>query len=219
MRPAPDAPDASRPTPGPTCTAPRDTSAAMCPCVTGLLHMCDSIAGASTHGTPPSLPLIGVASSVAVSRLSASPRASFASVFALSGATTTKSAALAIFTCGMGSPPCPPPCPPPCGVHISTRAARPLRAAKVSGPTNRAAASVRTTSTSAPACTNLLHRSAALYAAMPPVTPRITFLPAKSASVIPKLPSFDEGHQAAAPALYDNAGQTGRGRQLRPSLI
>ena len=82
----------------------------------------------------------------------------------------TRSAAAAMRTCGIGSP--------PGEVHMSTRAGRLLSAANVSGATNRAAASVRITSTSAPACTSLLHRSAALYAAIPPVTPSKTRLPA-----------------------------------------
>ena len=46
----------------------------------------------------------------------------------------------------------------------------------ITGPTNFVADSVRITSTSAPACVNLLARSAILYAAIPPQTPSTVFL-------------------------------------------
>ena len=65
--------------------------------------------------------------------------------------------------------------------HVHARR-RPLSAAKVSGAMNCVAASVMITSTCAPACTSLLHRSAALYAAMPPVTPNSTCLPVNKRS-------------------------------------
>src|SRR5581483_1103038 len=55
---------------------------------------------------------------------------------------------------------------------------RPDSAAKVSGPTNRAAAPVITTWTSAPAPLSRRVRKQALYAATPPVTPSSTRRPA-----------------------------------------
>src|SRR5205085_6525423 len=59
----------------------------------------------------------------------------------------------------------------------SVRASLPDSAANVASPTNFVAPRVITICTSAPAWRSLLVRMAALYAAMPPVTPRRTRLP------------------------------------------
>ena len=75
-------------------------------------------------------------------------------VFALSGATMTRSAAAAMRTWGIGSP--------PGEAHISTRAGRLLSAAKVSGATNSQAWRVMTTWTTAPALTSRRSSSTAL---------------------------------------------------------
>ena len=74
-------------------TAPRARSSATAACVAGCSHMRTFIAGATTS-RPAS------ASADSVSTLSASPCASFASVFAEHGATTITRAARAASRCG-----------------------------------------------------------------------------------------------------------------------
>src|SRR3981189_1611820 len=59
------------------------------------------------------------------------------------------------------------------------RAGSGASAEKVTAPTKRWASSVSTGTTCAPASTRRRHSSAALYAAMPPVTPRTTRRPRK----------------------------------------
>ena len=73
---------------------------------------------------------------------------------AVAGAITTSSAASARATCSSAVS--------AVGVHRSPYTGRPVRAWKVKGVTKRAAASVSTTSTRAPAWVSLLARSAAL---------------------------------------------------------
>ena len=84
-RPTPHSPfDASRPVPGSTIRAPLERSSSRFAWVAGCSYMWVFIAGASTSGAV-------LASAAEVSRLSASPWASFATVFAEAGATTSTS--------------------------------------------------------------------------------------------------------------------------------
>ena len=107
-----------------------------------------------------------VASTVSDSMSSASPCAMRARVVAVAGATTIRSARRARATCSTPSY--------VAGSNMSVYTGRPVSDRNVNGVRNCRAACVRTTSTRAPACTSLLVRSAALYAAMLPVTPRTT---------------------------------------------
>src|SRR5882672_6382783 len=66
------------------------------------------------------------------------------------------------------------------GSHMSVYTGLPERACRVVGVMKRQAASVMTTRTSAPALTNRRVSSAALYAAIPPVSPSRIFLPETS---------------------------------------
>ncbi len=81
-RPIPHSPwEPSRPSVGATRRTPRSWSVATLACVAGCSHMWTFIAGATSTGQV-------AASAAEVRRLSASPWASFARVFALAGATT-----------------------------------------------------------------------------------------------------------------------------------
>ncbi len=93
IRPAPTSPSASSPKPGPTTVAPRSTSSARLACVAACSHIAVFIAGARTSGPR-------WASAVSVRRSSASPCARRAIVWAVSGATTSRSASA---RCGYGS--------------------------------------------------------------------------------------------------------------------
>ncbi len=81
MRPAPSSPSASSPSAGPTSSTPRDRSVSTLACVAGWFHMRTFIAGATSSGP-------SCASAASTTTLSAIPCASFARVFAVSGAIT-----------------------------------------------------------------------------------------------------------------------------------
>ncbi len=135
----------------------------------GFSHMLVFMAGASRMGAL-------VASTTADSMSSAMPAANRAMASAVAGAMTTRSAWLAI---SMWSMP-----PPGMGANMSRATSCPDSARIVSGVMNWHAASVMTTRTCAPALTSNRHSSAALYAAIPPVTPSTTFLPARSGVMV-----------------------------------
>ena len=168
-RPHPVSPEASLPLPGPTMTAPRSLSVCAFCRTAGCSHMLASIAGATSRGAP-------VASAVTLMGSSARPRASFASMWAVAGATASRSAACASATCSMasGEP----------GSNRSVSTGRWVTLRKVRGVTNRVAEYVMSTSTAAPPCVSLLARSAALYAAMLPLTPRRMRLPWKGPLIV-----------------------------------
>ena len=160
-RPQPTRPEASRPSPGPTMTAPRSMSVFTFCRTAGCSHMFASIAGAMSSGAP-------VASAITLMGSSARPSASFASMWAVAGATTRMCAACASATCSIASG--------ESGSNRSVSTGRWVMLRKVSGVTNRVAEYVMSTSTFAPPWVSLLARSAALYAAMLPLTPRSTRL-------------------------------------------
>jgi hypothetical protein len=85
IRPIPSPPSPSSPSSGPISSTPRERSTSTFACVAGWFHIRVFIAGARRTG--PSW-----ASAASVTRVSAIPTASFASVLAVSGATTSKSA-------------------------------------------------------------------------------------------------------------------------------
>ena len=85
IRPIPSSPSASSPVSGPISSTPRARSVSTFPRVAGCSHIRTFIAGATRNGPRN-------ASASWVSTLSASPFASFASVFAESGAITSRSA-------------------------------------------------------------------------------------------------------------------------------
>ena len=84
-RPTPHSPSAISPSSGPTSSTPRARSASTFARVAGCAHMRGFMAGATSTGPR-------CASAASVSTLSAMPCASFASVFAVQGATTSRSA-------------------------------------------------------------------------------------------------------------------------------
>ena len=159
IRPGPMMPVASLPEAGPTMCAPRASRRRRFSCVAGWPYMFTFIAGAMTRGA-------AVASAVAVSRLSEMPSASLAMVLAVAGAMTMASARVARSMW--------PTCSSVGASNMSVNTGRWVRAAKVTVEMRRAALSVRMTSTMAPCCVSFDARSAALYAAMPPVTPSTT---------------------------------------------
>src|SRR5689334_15538969 len=142
-------------------SAPRDRRVATFACVAACSHISVCIAGANTTGHR-------AVSSVLVSRSSASPWAALARMSAVAGATTTRSALCPIRTCGTTCT----------SVQTSVETGLPDSAAQVGAPTNSSAAAVGTTVTSCPDSVNRRSSSAALYAAMPPETPRTTRVPA-----------------------------------------
>ena len=85
IRPTPHSPSAVSPSSGPTSSTPRERSVSTFARVAACAHMRGFIAGATSTGPR-------WASAASVSTLSASPCASFASVFAVHGATTSRSA-------------------------------------------------------------------------------------------------------------------------------
>ena len=95
-----------------------------------------------------------VASRTVLSRSSASPQAALARMFAVAGATTSRSAQLARAICSTL-------CSPRLS-HMETAAGLPLISEKSSGETNFVACSVITTRISAPRLRSLLTRSTAL---------------------------------------------------------
>ena len=128
IRPIPSSPSASSPSTGPTNSTSRARSVATFACVASCVHIRVFIAGATSTGP-------ACASAASVSRSSASPWAKRARVFAVSGATTSRSARR---RCGYGS---------------SLRAFR-ASAKKVSAETNRSAEAVTSGYTSWPARTS-----------------------------------------------------------------
>ena len=156
-RPAPTSPPARRPDSGSTTCTPRRRSVARFSWTAGCSHISVCIAGHTSTGAR-------VASSVAVSRSSEMPAAYLPSSFAVAGATTTRSALWPSRVCGIGSGPS----------NSEVRAGSDASAENVSAPTNRCASSVRTGATCTPASTSRRHTSTALYAAIPPLTPRTT---------------------------------------------
>ena len=163
IRPLPTSPDASLPSIGPANLTPLDFNVSTLCAVALLAHIWASIAGATIRGAL-------VARAVAPSGSSARPIANFAIVLAVAGATTITSAPKASATWSMFKS--------EFDSNRPTVTGRCVSASNVVGPTNSDAPDVITTSTCAPLCTNLLARSAALNAAMLPVTPNTTFLPA-----------------------------------------
>ncbi len=113
--------------------APRRRSVATFSWVAGCSHISVCIAGAKTTGQR-------AVSSVFVSRSSASPWAALASMSAVAGATTTRSAPWPMRTCGTSWT----------VSHTSVEAGFPDRAAQVASPTKFREAAVGTTRTSCP---------------------------------------------------------------------
>ena len=134
--------------PGSTMRAPRERSSSRFACVAGFSYMWLFIAGATTSGAV-------LASAAEVSRLSARPWASFASVFADAGATTNTSQRATSSRCeigswsGAGSPGKAPRAGS--GSNSSTRTGAPVTPSKVARPTNWRLAGVCTTRTAWPA--------------------------------------------------------------------
>ena len=154
-RPSPTSPQAWLPASGPENRTPSPFRVRTFRTVAGFLHICTFIAGQSISGH-------SRASKVLETKSSAIPLAAFAMILAVAGATTIRSLFLRREICGSRI----------LGSHISSATGFPLSVSNVSGPTNCAAALVIMTSTSAPAFTSRRRSSQALYAAIPPVTPK-----------------------------------------------
>ena len=159
-RPGPESEPVSRPAAGSTTTTPRERSVATLARVAGCCHISVCMAGARSTGQV-------AVSSVLVSRSSARPCAARASRSAVAGATTTRSAVRPMATCGTSC----------ASLHTSVTTGWPDSADHVGSPTKRSAASVGTTVTSWPSARSRRSRVAALYAAIPPATPRTTRRP------------------------------------------
>ena len=125
--------------------------------VAGLSHISVCMAGATTTGAV-------VVSTVAVRRSSAIPAAIFAIVFAVAGAMMTRSASWPMRTWLTWST----------KSKTSVVTGRPESASKVGAPTNSRALGVGTTVTVCPISRRRRMTWAALYAAIPPATPRTT---------------------------------------------
>ena len=169
-RPRPVSPQASRPLSGSSTVTPKRRSVSRLRCVMGLSYIPVFIAGATSLGQR-------AASSVVVSISSAIPAAIFAITFAVAGATMNTSAFFASDTCStlyskLRS-----------NVSIATRLLTSV--SKVSGVTNCAAFPVIMTCTSAAVLPRSLASCAALYAAMPPLTPKTIVLPSNMAILPP----------------------------------
>src|SRR5690242_9543618 len=106
-----------------------------------------------------------------VRKSSATPRANFAMMSAVAGATRRRSVRCATAMCSMALSRLA--SPPEESLKRSVMTFWALRAAKVSGVTNSRAAVVITTCTLCPSCWRRRTSSAALYAATPPVTPNV----------------------------------------------
>ena len=135
----------------------------------GCSHIAWFMAGATITGQV-------AASAALVRRLSASPWASLARVFALAGA-TRKASALRTSSRWLAGSCSGTACPgnaPRSGSrsHSCTRTGAPVSAANDGAPTKRCAAGVWTTRTACPPFVARRTTSSALYAAIPPVTPR-----------------------------------------------
>ena len=167
--PTPHSPfDASRPVPGSTTRAPRERSSSRFAWVAGCSYMRLFIAGATTSGAT-------FASAALVSRLSASPVASFASVLAEAGATTNTSARATSsrWEIGLWSDAGSPGNAPRAGSasNSSTSTGAPVTPSNVARPTKFRLAGVWMTRTEWPAPVASRTSSTALYAAIPPLTP------------------------------------------------
>ena len=147
IRPGPTSPHAWSPSPGPSISTPRSSSANTFARVAPACHICRFIAGASTSGAV-------VARHRVVRRSSASPCASRASTLAVAGATSTMSAHRASSMCPIPASACSSSSSQCTGLEES--------AWNVSGVTNSRAAAVITTRTSHSRTRNRRTRSAAL---------------------------------------------------------
>ncbi len=132
-RPLPVSTPVSRPTAGSTTTAPRRRRVATFSWVAGCSHISVCIAGAKTTGQR-------AVRRVLVRRSSASPWAALASMSAVAGATTTRSASWPIRTCGTSWTSC----------QTSSETGWPESADQVAAPTKCSEAAVGTTRTSCP---------------------------------------------------------------------
>src|SRR5882762_2080162 len=112
------------------------------------------------------------------------PRANFARISAVAGATRSKSVRWATAICSMALSRL---ASPPDSAKRSVITFCPVRAAKVSGVMNSRAPRVITTSTVNPSCCRRRTSSAALYAATPPVTPSVIRIRAFRGSLLPPL--------------------------------
>jgi hypothetical protein len=156
MRPRPVSPQACSPLAGPSSRTPRAASVPAFACVAACAHIRRFIAGAAHTGA-------SVARHSVLSRSSARPAASRARQSALAGAISTSSAQRASSMWPIAAS--------AASSQSSVRTGRPDSAWKVSGVTKRRAPALITTCTSAPCSRSWRTSSAALYAAMPPVTP------------------------------------------------
>ena len=147
IRPMPTSPHAWSPAAGPRIATPSARRRSTFRCVAGLSHIWRFIAGATASGHSRARHSVD-------RRSSASPLATFARKSAVAGATTTSSRSRDSSMWPMLS-----------GIrpsHMSVNTGLPDSPCMVTGVTNRHAASVITTWTSAPARTNRRHSSAAL---------------------------------------------------------
>ena len=147
IRPGPISPHAWSPSPGPSISTPRSSSASTFARVALACHICWFIAGATTRGAV-------VARHRVERRSSASPWASRASTLAVAGATSTRSAHRASSMCPIPASACSSSSSQCTGLDES--------AWKVNGATNSRAPAVITTLTSNSLSRNRRTRSAAL---------------------------------------------------------
>ncbi len=159
IRPSPFSLHASSPVSGPRIATPSCASCAMLRWVALFAHICRFIAGATSSGHSRARHSVD-------RRSSARPCASLARKSAEAGATMIASAPreTAMWPIALAAP----------DSHRSVNTGRPESAWNVTAVTKCVAASVMTTSTTMPALTSRRVSSAALYAAMPPVTPSTT---------------------------------------------
>ena len=167
QRPLPVMPQARGPFSGGTTLTPRPSRISMLARVAGCSHIFTFIAGATITGA-------WVAKNRVVRKSSASPWANFASMLAVAGATTRASVDCASPMCSMEESRSPSSLPGE--GHNPVITLWPVREAKVNGVMNFWAASVITTCTSSAWRCKARTNSAALYAAMPPETPTVTFI-------------------------------------------
>jgi len=166
MRPWPTSPLASSPCSAGITSQPISRSCSRLFWVAAWRYMSRSMAGHTSSGQR-------AESAVAVSIESQKPWASLAIVWAVAGATTKRSAHFPRVTCFVHDP-------SSFSGKISVSTSFSDRVPSVSGGMNRSASGVMSTCTSAPAFFRRRTRGAALYAAMLPVTPRITCRPDRS---------------------------------------
>src|SRR5437660_606324 len=112
---------------------------------------------------------------------------------AVAGATRTRSAVWPRRVWGIGS----------LSSHSEVRTRSDARAENVTSPTNRVASSDSTGMTWQPASTNRRHSSTALYAAMPPVTPRTMRRRASTAKESPASSAITPSASPSARRLLD----------------